>query len=317
MKARAGRRPLQSARGIITSVLLALMTSASACINEYSTLLSGEVFMGEGTHCPLAAHLISAVELALKLDSLDGLGHVRQASNEELSDRGAALVYLGRYAEALRQFRELQSHGFDPYTVCANMGTTFELMGQNDSALYYIRKAVELNPEAHKGSEWIHVRILERKVALERGEPVTSPMLGIDFGSEELPSALERDELADIRNQLRYQLQERMTFVKPKDAIVGELLFELGNMEAVLWGVECAVDVYDVAKEYGYTSELFDRRYAKLSGMTGKATILNAIHPATDQDANWITYLFYGALLALPVLFIWALWRLFRRPRAR
>jgi len=273
--------------------------------------------MGEGTHCPLSAHLISAAELALKLDSLDGLGHVRQASNKELSDRGAALVYLGRYAEALRQFRELRSLGSDPYTVCANMGTTFELMGQNDSALYYTRKAVELNPGAHKGSEWIHVRILERKVALERGEPVTSPMLGIDFGSEELPRAMERDELADIRNQLRYQLRERMTFVKAPDAIVGELLFELGNMEAILSGVECALDVYDVAKEYGYTSELFDRRYAKLSGMTGKAAILNAIHPATDHAANWITYLFYGTLVALPIALLWGLWRWFRRPRAR
>ncbi len=240
---------------------------------------------------------------------------MRKASYEELSDRGAALVYLGRYAEALRQFRELQSHGFDPYTVCANMGTTFELMGQNDSALYYIRKAVDLNPKAHQGSEWIHVRILERKVALARGEPVISPMLGIDFGSEELPSAMERDELADIRNQLRYQLQERMTFVKPKDAIVGELLFELGNMEAILWGVECAVDVYDVAKEYGYTSELFERRYAKLSGMTGKAALLTQWDRVPGANLLTLIFLLASVVLLLGVL-TFGRW-LVRRSRAR
>lgn len=299
----------------ITAIItLASATIASGCINEYSTLLSGKVIMDEGGHCPLSFGSVDRAALQAKLDSLDALG-TENPSGENLSDRGVLLIYLGRYDEALVQFRELR--GFDPYTVCANMGTTFELMGKNDSALFYIRKAVEINPGAHDGSEWIHVKILERKVALEDKSRVQGALLGFSFGENELPVAPEGFDLSALRSQLRYQLKERMTFVKPPEAIVGELLFELGNIEAFSNSVECAVDVYDVSKEYGFASEVFARRYAKLSGMTGKATILNAIHPATDQDANWITYLFYGTLAALPIALLWGLWRLLRRPRAR
>ncbi len=150
MNGRAGHRIPYAFRCLAAILAFASATNASPCINEYNTLLSGEVVMGEGGHCPLYAHAIDAAELALRLDSLDGLGHVRQASDEELSDRGAALIYLGRYEEALVQYRKLQRAGFDPYTVCANMGTAFELMGRNDSALHYIRKAVDINPDVLK-----------------------------------------------------------------------------------------------------------------------------------------------------------------------
>jgi len=316
MNARGGRRIQRSMRSIAAVITLASIANASACLNEYSTLLSGKVIMDAGGHCPLSFGDIDTTALASKLDSLDAHGAMYGTGPEDLSDRGVLLVYLGRYDEAIRQFRYLEN-GFDPYTVYANMGTAYELQGRNDSALYYIRKAVEINPGAHNGSEWIHVKVLERKVALAMGGLITGPLLGINFGEGELPVAPKDVDLAGLRAQLRYQLKERMTFVKAPDAIVGELLFELGNIEAFLNSVECAVDMYDVAEEYGYTSELFDRRYAKLSGMTGKATILNAIHPATDHAANWITYLFYGTLVALPIALLWGLWRWFRRPRAR
>ena len=260
---------------------------------------------------------MDAAELALRLDSLDGIGQVRKAGFEELSDRGAALIYLGRYEEAIAQFRRLQAAGFTGYAVCANLGTAFELIGRNDSALYYIREAVRQNPAAHDGSEWIHVRILERKVAMDSGGKVSGPLLGVSFGEDALPIAPPGIELSVLQDHLRYQLQERMHFVKPEDAIVGELLFELGNTEAFLNSVECAVDLYDLAKEYGFTTPVFEERYAKLDGMTNKATILNAIHPATDQKANWITWLFYSALLALPLALIWGLWRWIRKRRAR
>ena len=43
------------------------------------------------------------------------------------------------------------------YVVIANLGTTYELMGNNEKALEYIKKGMKLNPRSHNGSEWIHV----------------------------------------------------------------------------------------------------------------------------------------------------------------
>ena len=301
--------------GLLIAAQLAPLGS-TACLNEYSTSLSGKVVMDEGGHCPLSAHAIDRGSLAAKLDSLDALAATNGASYENLSDRGVVLVYLGRYEEAIAQFRKLQSKGFDGYAVCANIGTAFELIGQNDSALYYIREAVRQNPTAHEGSEWIHVKVLERKVAWQKDPTIKGSLLGVDFGDGELPVEPKGIDLREFRRHLRYQLQERMTFVRAPDPVVGELLFELGNVEALLNSVECAVDVYKVAAEYGNASPLFTLRYAKLDGMTNKAAILNAIHPATDQKANWITYAFYGTLAAVPVLLLWGLFRLVRRRRA-
>lgn len=317
MSTATGRRTSRTIRAFFWLCSLAFAINAAACINEYSTLLSGKVVMGDHGHCPFYVKEMDATELALKLDSLDGIGQVRKASFEELSDRGAALIYLGRYAEAIARFRSLQAAGFTGYAVCANLGTAFELIGRNDSALYYIREAVRQNPSAHNGSEWIHVRILERKVAMESGGTVSGTLLGVSFGEDALPMAPPGIELSALRDHLRYQLQERMHFVKPQDPIVGELLFELGNTEAFLNSVECAVDLYDLAKAYGFSTPNSDRRYAKLNGLTNKAAVLNAIDPSTDQKANWITWLFYTALLAIPFAILWGLWRWIRRRRAR
>ncbi len=54
MNALADRTAQRVIRNIVSTILLAAAPAAYGCINEYSTLLSGEVFMGEGTtaHSP-------------------------------------------------------------------------------------------------------------------------------------------------------------------------------------------------------------------------------------------------------------------------
>lgn len=270
----------------------------SGCINEYSTLLSGKVVFGDERYCPVEAHAVDREDLQRKLNSLDALKGLPAADPKNLNDRGVALIYLGRYDAALEQFRELLGRRFDPYSCFANMGTTFELMGSNDSALHYIRQAVAINQSAHDGSEWIHVKILEFKVALARGERPAN-ILGIGFGDGELPVAPDGIDLDAVRGQLYYQLQERMTFVPPTDPIVGELLFELGNMRALSSYVECALNAFKLAREYGYTSSVFERRWVALTGMTTDAATLNFI----DRH-KWLKVVGLGLLLISPIVLI-------------
>ena len=49
------------------------------------------------------------------------------------------------------------------YAVASNLGTTYELLGDNVKALEWIKKGLERNPKAHGGTEWVHVKNLEAK----------------------------------------------------------------------------------------------------------------------------------------------------------
>lgn len=300
----------RSIRSVVVFFALASASLASACINEYKTLLSGKVVLDDAEYCELHGKNIDHEELTTKLLSFDRTDPT--LTFEERSDKGAILIYLGRYDEAIALYRGLLREGWREYTLHSNLGTAFELIGENDSALFHIKRSLELNPDSHEGSEWIHVRILEFKIAASKGKSPAS-ILGIGFGQGAIPSKPSGQDLALLRKHLRVQLRERMTFVKPEDAIVGELLFDLGNVQALISSLECALDMYRQAEQYGYSSPLFSERKAKLQRMTGKARFLNAVHPATDQRANWVTYLFYGGLIAVPILLVLGVVVLLRR----
>ncbi len=58
------------------------------------------------------------------------------------------------------------------YSIIANLGTAYELTGNDEKALELIRKAVAINPNSHYNSEWIHVRILEEKVGKKQYDKI-------------------------------------------------------------------------------------------------------------------------------------------------
>ena len=39
-----------------------------------------------------------------------------------------------------------------------------------------------------------------------------------------------------------------MLFIKPQDQVVGQLLFDLGNVNAIVMDVKSSLEVYEVAK---------------------------------------------------------------------
>jgi len=51
------------------------------------------------------------------------------------------------------------------YATAANLGTAYELLGNVDSAYYWIEEDMRRNPQGHEGSEWMHLCILSAKRA--------------------------------------------------------------------------------------------------------------------------------------------------------
>lgn len=232
-----------------------------ACLNHSNRKLNGEIVGEKSGYRLYISNLDDYKEEYLaqlhKSDSLWKLKH----DFEDYNNYGAMLIYLGRYAEAKQVFQQIELMSPRRYGTAANLGTLYELTGENDSALFWISRAVEINPDAHEGSEWLHIKILQAKI---KGQSMLNEqfMLGTEFGSATVPkSSKPLKELAELRLQIYYQLKERLQFVKPKDDIVGFLLFEMGTIMAITDDVTEALRKYDLARKYGFESELLTKRY--------------------------------------------------------
>lgn len=81
------------------------------------------------------------------------------------NDLASALIHTGDLRTAIQILEEIEKTNPGLYRTASNLGTAYELAGEPAKALDWIRKGIDRNPESHEGSEWIHVRILEKKVS--------------------------------------------------------------------------------------------------------------------------------------------------------
>jgi len=263
----------------LTLVLFLFIGQAGkCCINEYRALLSGEViFTGADNASPIGRfNANNQPYLLKKLHEADSI-YKLTGNLEDYSDLGSMLIYTGQFLKAKQIFQDIEQKSPGLYQTAANLGTTYELLGQNASALYWIKRAVEINPNSHGGSEWIHVKILEAKIKANGDEKYlwTNSILSLDFGDDKIPVNKNNIDLQNLRDHLYDQLNERMSFIKPKDPIVAQLLFDLGNVCALTIDATSGLQAYQTAKEYGYTSDLFDKRQSYFEKLQLKADFRN------------------------------------------
>jgi tetratricopeptide (TPR) repeat protein len=242
-------------------LLLLLHGAAFACINEDEE--------GVGEPLPIALHFAPRdfkAEASTLKEKAERYLEMFGRSNESKYKLvySAQLIQLGEYDKALKVLKEMAA---DPstrswYSVAGNLGTLYELMGKNELAYQQIDRALKIRPEAHYGSEWIHLNILE--VKRTPGKPASSQnLIETDFGDGIAPlSTLAQEDLDELSTHLRWQLHERMNFVHPQDSIVARLLFDLANIDLLLGRYDLALENYEWARKYGMAGELLEERIA-------------------------------------------------------
>lgn len=230
----------------IVAAFFLLPGRISACFNEYYTLdkqghshhINKAVFRFETNFdLLLVERQLKALEKKLQSDK----------SLELLSDYALNLVRAEKVKEALVVFEKLVAKYPDEYALQANLGTTYELLGDNKAALKHIKKGLELFPDSHSGSEWIHVKILEAKIALE-----SNPNYLRNHTVLSLTPKQENSE--KTATELMIQLKERFPFCKGPDAIMADLFHDLGDCYLETKSYEYAKAFYEVAVKY-YGSE--------------------------------------------------------------
>lgn len=172
------------------------------------------------------------------------------------NNTAVALLHLGRIKEAIQILERLERDKPGLYFTAANLGTAYELNGENQKALDWIKEGINRNADAHNATEWLHVKILEAKLAIEKHPDwlKTNSVLGIDFSvgmTQATDHHGKKKSLQKVESALVYQLHERLEFIKPPEAVVADLLFDLSRVFSSTRSPEHAEAIRNLAQSYG------------------------------------------------------------------
>jgi len=174
------------------------------------------------------------------------------------NDYAVALIRRSEASRAVGILESIERGKPGEYVVAANLGTAYELSGDLARAHQWIREGIRRNPQSHQGTEWLHLRILEARMAVAKDPDwlLRNSVTGLDFGSDaqprrppQWPQGTEDGE--GVIAALVYQLHERMAFVPAPDPVVASLIAELGALLLPYRTAEFALPVLELALSYG------------------------------------------------------------------
>lgn len=230
------------------------------CLNGASKVLKNGIHIYEDAEGVIpSGHYFYEQNFPALIKQLDSL-YLKTNDLDYLSDKGYILVLQKKYSEALNLYLEIEKMQPNRYATASNIGTIYELIGDNKKAHEWISKAIKINPKSHEGSEWLHLKILETKIA-DLKNLSSDFLLNTTFGEKPGPiTKLSSSELRFLEKSLYFQLNERISFIKGKDPIISLLLFELANLEIIRGKYYDAIAIYKMAKDYGFQNKLLDER---------------------------------------------------------
>lgn len=227
-----------------------------ACLNGESKILKEGTFLYEDYkgNIPRGHVFINQdgyKKAIIKLDSF----YYATKDLDYLSDKGLLLIILKQYDKAIKLYLEIEKIEPNRYSTASNIGTVYELIGQNENALKWINKAIKIDPSSHNNSEWIHANILQAKL---QGDSLINStfLINTSFTREYkdigfIPETnLSESELKILADALYYQLNERVSFIKYKDKIISKLMFYLGDISFLQKKYFDAMVIYSFARDY-------------------------------------------------------------------
>jgi tetratricopeptide (TPR) repeat protein len=297
-------------------ILLLFPVCVLACIQRYGTSVDGEPVRSYGRR-GLVQYMTNAPKTDWAREEQIYARWINDTNNyssyKTLSDYSAELMHLGRTREVIAILEPLAACYPGEYEINANLGTAYELDGQLEKALQFISRGIEINEDSHQGTEWVHVKILEAKIALAKNPNwlQTHSVLGYSFGDADvpvLPLALKGEPREDksrrLAEAIMYQMRERLQFVRPPDPVVHDLLFDLGNVVAIHDVVESAIPVYRMALEFGSLRKpIIDRRISHFQSLSRWN-----IQKFTQEHTGVVMSSVVGIVVGL-----WCMYRLSRR----
>lgn len=237
-------------------LLLCFAVPAPACLNSSDVSLDGKATHSDGRLSYTTANLTRHTEAKVwqeRGEKLLAAAKAHPPTVLEMSNYGVVLAHLGQYKEALVVLEAAEEKEPGHSSIASSLGTVYELVGDNAKARIWIAIGLKRNPKDHDGTEWVHLKILDAKLALAKDPNwlKKNSVLGAEYehGTEAVPKPAVKGGMS-LADALGYQLQERLEFVKAPDPIVGELLFMLGDEMALAGSLKIALELYKFAATY-------------------------------------------------------------------
>lgn len=236
-------------------LIVLLHSTLPACLWVKGTTINGwtHAVSGYGVARQLQQSMeISAAELYSRGKFIIGTEAPDKAESESIKH-----IIAGDLDTAITILKKLETDFPGDYSTAANLGTAYELIGDNANALKWIAEGIHRNEDSHYGTEWLHALILKAKIASAK-----EPDQALKVHLIEVPKSMNSDtiisvdgvnrSMSDVRSAMIYQLHERMVFVKPRDPYVADLLYSLALIEAHLSTVETGLELLELARQYGF-----------------------------------------------------------------
>lgn len=176
----------------------------------------------------------------------------RNVSYELLSDYAWNELRVGNKTNAVKLLEKLYAKYPNEYNIVANLGTAYEVTGKDAKALELLKKAVAINAASHYNSEWIHIKILEQKLG---AKPDYKAIIGLKAGEDYAGWLATKTNGTTIPSdsllhQVAYQLHERIFFIPPVNAVVGQLVLDFADLVCITYGRKQGEAFYKYALMY-------------------------------------------------------------------
>lgn len=238
-------------------LLVAVSVTQTGCFIGYLAMAKGPPRYSYGLYIPRKNihYFKDSIRVNMKLESWReneimkkalekfSLKYQTDKSLDTSRDYGFLLLLTGDYTKAVQVFLDIEKRGLGNEMTAANLGTAYEMMGQHKNALYWVKTSFKRNSTYHnQGTEWLHVKILEAKIQLEKnpnwldnntiiGIPTETLVKKYKSGEPPMHRGLQvtdfmgnTHDYKSVVRALTYQIKEYTFYAKPPNAVLADLL---------------------------------------------------------------------------------------------
>ena len=301
-------------------LFLLLPTFLFSCIWINGTTIDGDYKeTSDYGYSSLLKHIIKNESAQTKLENLLEYKASFTTLTDEVKENDAVILMLQeKYESSIKILLALNQKNPKKYSIASNLGTAYELNGENKKALQWIKEGTKRDENSHYGTEWLHELILKTKIEQESNPKLLKNQRVITLPPKfTLKSTLTIEEkkhtIPDILEALRYQLRERLIFVKPQEPIVADLIFTYAKIEAETGTLEEALKILTLAKNYGFSNpQLLQERQKRYEDIIKHPSLLYHIKSLQNPD-NIVKFIMIILLLITLILIKRAVVSIYKR----
>ncbi len=305
-------------------LLILLPISLFSCIWINGTTIDGEhKYQGSGyIYSTMFKQTIEHLSPQTKLEDILKEKNSKTTLIDDLSEDDAVILMLqGKYDDSIKKLLELNKLYPNKYSIASNLGTAYELNGENEKALQWITEGIRRDANSHYGTEWLHQLILKLKIEESQNKSLLQTKrvipLPLTFNLDDNISINNQiHTISDIRKALNYQLKERLVFVKPTEQIVADLLYAKARIEAQVSTLEAGLEYLKLAKLYGFANpKLLEEKRAYYQDIVDHPSLsyyfdyLFNFHDIGELGIIIALIALLGIILILLKRFIFARWK--------